>query len=350
MFSKDRELHEECGVFAVCGYENAAAMCYYGLHSLQHRGQEAAGIVVKNKEALSIQKGEGLVTEVFDQDKISKMKGDHAIGHVRYSTAGGGGIANVQPLLFRTLNGSLGIAHNGNIVNANVLKADLEKKGSIFSLFAFWSHKGGNPILTQMWFVRDLLLLVICAPIIYLLARYAKFVAIFCFGLIWFVKWEVPNWESGLLFFFIGACFSIYGKSITEEVRKIAPFLFILTPLLLLADFLLSGTTTGFYVHRTLIFVGVFFIIALVTVLIEKKKIHDIVFLTSGSFFLYIIHDPMIRFVRKFTLRWIDHTSEFQAIAIYFAAVAIDVAVAYFVFWCLRKCAPGFLKWSTGGR
>lgn len=130
---QDRQLHEECGVFAVCGYENAAAMCYYGLHSLQHRGQEAAGIIVKNKEALSIQKGEGLVTEVFDQEKISKMIGDYAIGHVRYSTAGGGGIANVQPLLFRTLNGSLGIAHNGNIVNANILKSELEKKGSIFS-------------------------------------------------------------------------------------------------------------------------------------------------------------------------------------------------------------------------
>ena len=100
---------------------------------MQHRGQEAAGIIVKNKEALSIQKGEGLVTEVFDQEKISKMIGDYAIGHVRYSTAGGGGIANVQPLLFRTLNGSLGIAHNGNIVNANILKSELEKKGSIFS-------------------------------------------------------------------------------------------------------------------------------------------------------------------------------------------------------------------------
>ena len=133
MFLQDRQLHEECGVFAVCGYEHAAAMCYYGLHSLQHRGQEAAGIVVKDKEALSIQKGEGLVSEVFDQEKINKMKGDYAIGHVRYSTAGGGGIANVQPLLFRTLNGSLGIAHNGNIVNANVLKAELEKKGSILS-------------------------------------------------------------------------------------------------------------------------------------------------------------------------------------------------------------------------
>lgn len=133
MFLQDRQLHEECGVFAVCGYEHAAAMCYYGLHSLQHRGQEAAGIIVKDHEALSIQKGEGLVSEVFDQEKINKMKGDYAIGHVRYSTAGGGGIANVQPLLFRTLNGSLGIAHNGNIVNANVLKAELEKKGSIFS-------------------------------------------------------------------------------------------------------------------------------------------------------------------------------------------------------------------------
>ena len=133
MFLQDQELHEECGVFAVCGYEHAAAMCYYGLHSLQHRGQEAAGIVVKDKEALSIQKGEGLVSEVFNQEKINKMKGDYAIGHVRYSTAGGGGIANVQPLLFRTLNGSLGIAHNGNIVNANILKAELEKKGSIFS-------------------------------------------------------------------------------------------------------------------------------------------------------------------------------------------------------------------------
>lgn len=133
MLLLDRELHEECGVFAVCGYENAAAMCYYGLHSLQHRGQEAAGIIVKDKNKLSIQKGEGLVSEVFDQNKLNKMKGDYGIGHVRYSTAGGGGYANVQPLLFRTLNGSLGIAHNGNIVNANILKAQLEKKGSIFA-------------------------------------------------------------------------------------------------------------------------------------------------------------------------------------------------------------------------
>ncbi|MDD8048790.1 MAG: amidophosphoribosyltransferase [Thomasclavelia sp.] len=129
----DRELHEECGVFGVYGYKNAASMCYYGLHSLQHRGQEAAGIIVSNGTRLAVQKGEGLVSEIFDNNKLTKMTGEYAIGHVRYSTAGGGGIENVQPLLFRTFNGSMGIAHNGNIVNANNLKKELEDKGSIFN-------------------------------------------------------------------------------------------------------------------------------------------------------------------------------------------------------------------------
>lgn len=129
----DQELHEECGVFAIYGHTDAASMCYYGLHSLQHRGQEAAGILVGKKDGLSIHKDEGLVTEVFNVEKLSKLQGEVAIGHVRYSTAGGGGIANVQPLLFRTMQGALGIAHNGNIVNADVLKNQLEKQGSIFS-------------------------------------------------------------------------------------------------------------------------------------------------------------------------------------------------------------------------
>lgn len=129
-----QEIHEECGVFAVYGDEDASKIAYYGLHSLQHRGQEAAGIVVRNHHhKLVIHKGEGLVTEVFDKEKLENLSGDAAIGHVRYSTAGGGGIANVQPFLFRTLDGSMGIAHNGNLVNANYLKRDLEEKGSIFN-------------------------------------------------------------------------------------------------------------------------------------------------------------------------------------------------------------------------
>lgn len=129
----EQELHEECGVFGIYGSKNAANITYYGLHSLQHRGQEATGILVKNEHEFTLYKGEGLVSEVFNAKKISQLNGDIAIGHVRYSTAGGGGIANVQPLLFRTMHGSLGIAHNGNIVNSNPLKEQLEKQGSIFS-------------------------------------------------------------------------------------------------------------------------------------------------------------------------------------------------------------------------
>jgi len=127
------ELHEECGVFGIVGNPNAPTLCYYGLHSLQHRGQEGAGILVSDLKNLYLYKGEGLVNEVFEKEKLSKIKGSFAIGHVRYSTTGGNSIANVQPLLFQTLSGDLGICHNGNIVNANVLKKELEDQGSIFS-------------------------------------------------------------------------------------------------------------------------------------------------------------------------------------------------------------------------
>ena len=129
----DRELHEECGVFGIIGHQDASQICYYGLHSLQHRGQEAAGICCENNGKMIFHKGEGLVTEVFNQDKLKELHGNSAIGHVRYSTAGGGGIANVQPFVFRTMQGSMSICHNGNLVNANILKQELEEQGSIFS-------------------------------------------------------------------------------------------------------------------------------------------------------------------------------------------------------------------------
>ena len=132
MIYQDRELHEECGVFGVVGHQDAAQICYYGLHSLQHRGQEAAGICCENNGKMNIYKGEGLVTEVFDQDKLKNLNGNVAIGHVRYSTAGGGGLANVQPFVFRTMEGSMSICHNGNLVNANILKQELENQGSLF--------------------------------------------------------------------------------------------------------------------------------------------------------------------------------------------------------------------------
>lgn len=132
MLAELKGLNEECGLFGIWGHPDAAQITYYGLHSLQHRGQEGAGIVVSNGEKLRIVKGEGLVNEVFSNGQLDNLHGKAAMGHVRYATAGGGGIQNVQPLLFHSQVGGLAIAHNGNLVNANDLKHQLENQGSIF--------------------------------------------------------------------------------------------------------------------------------------------------------------------------------------------------------------------------
>lgn len=131
MLAEIKGLNEECGVFGIWGHKDAAQITYYGLHSLQHRGQEGAGIVVTDGEKLTGFKGEGLVTEVFSNG-VDNLKGTGAIGHVRYATAGGGGYENVQPFLFRSEQGGLALAHNGNLVNASGLKHQLENQGSIF--------------------------------------------------------------------------------------------------------------------------------------------------------------------------------------------------------------------------
>ena len=129
---QDRELHEECGVFGIFGVPDAASLTYYGLHALQHRGQEGAGIVAVDNGTFRRIKGNGLVTEVFNEEKLATLRGDMAIGHARSTPAGGGGIENVQPFLFRHNSGDFAMAHNGNIVNSKLLRDYLENKGSLF--------------------------------------------------------------------------------------------------------------------------------------------------------------------------------------------------------------------------
>ncbi len=129
----DRELHEECGVFGIYGVPNAASLTYYGLHALQHRGQEGCGIVsVDSDGRFHRVRGAGLVTEVFNGDKLSALAGEMAIGHVRYSTSGGNTSENIQPFLFRHNTGDFALAHNGNLVNSERLRSYLENKGSLF--------------------------------------------------------------------------------------------------------------------------------------------------------------------------------------------------------------------------
>lgn len=126
------ELNEECGIFGVFNHEEASLLTYYGLHALQHRGQESAGICATDGKAFVHHRDMGLVTEVFNSTRIEQLTGTLAIGHVRYSTTGESRLQNAQPLIFKYREGNLAIATNGNLVNANPIRRQLEKNGSIF--------------------------------------------------------------------------------------------------------------------------------------------------------------------------------------------------------------------------
>jgi amidophosphoribosyltransferase len=121
-----------CGVFGIFGHTEAANMTYLGLHALQHRGQESAGIVTSDGEQLYAHRAMGLVHDAFPQQQLAQLPGRIAIGHVRYSTAGGSHLKNAQPIAVDYARGSLAVCHNGNLTNAEELRAELEARGSIF--------------------------------------------------------------------------------------------------------------------------------------------------------------------------------------------------------------------------
>jgi len=131
MFDK---LHEECGVFGVLGRADAANLVYLGLYALQHRGQESAGIASVGEDGRILSEKEmGYVADVFTHERLSRLPGDTAIGHVRYSTAGGSMLCNAQPIVASTAKGLIAVAHNGNLVNGNELRQQLEAEGAIFN-------------------------------------------------------------------------------------------------------------------------------------------------------------------------------------------------------------------------
>ncbi len=124
-------MKEYCGVVGICGTKNASQMAYLALYALQHRGEESCGIVSYDGKKVNQQKGMGLVSDVFNEESLKKLKGHLAIGHVRYSTTGSSTVKNVQPLLINHKKGFIAVAHNGNLTNSFDLKNELEDAGSI---------------------------------------------------------------------------------------------------------------------------------------------------------------------------------------------------------------------------
>ncbi|HEV7503190.1 MAG TPA: amidophosphoribosyltransferase [Vicinamibacteria bacterium] len=128
----DDHFRDHCGLFGIHGHPEAARLTYLGLYALQHRGQESAGIVSSDGTTLRLQKAMGLVNDVFNDARLDALVGDRAMGHVRYSTAGDTVAANAQPILIDCHRGPIALGHNGNIVNASILRHELEAAGSIF--------------------------------------------------------------------------------------------------------------------------------------------------------------------------------------------------------------------------
>jgi amidophosphoribosyltransferase len=130
----DDRFHDECGVFGIFGRQDAAAIVTLGLHALQHRGQEAAGIVSFDGAQFHVERHVGLIGDTFTkQSVIDRLSGTRAIGHTRYATTGGAGLRNVQPLFAELAEGGIAVAHNGNITNAMTVQRSLQKQGAIFS-------------------------------------------------------------------------------------------------------------------------------------------------------------------------------------------------------------------------
>src|SRR5205085_8940688 len=153
----------QCGIFGVFGHPNAAVLTYYGLFALQHRGQESAGIVTNAGPGSTFQlhRDMGLVSQVFGAEELERLKGSRAVGHARYSTTGSSTLKNAQPFVVDCFRGQIAVAHNGNLINAALLRDELERKGSIFQttadseiiphLLAQPSKNGGTPLSVLCW-------------------------------------------------------------------------------------------------------------------------------------------------------------------------------------------------------
>src|SRR5712671_3113166 len=131
MLTSDK-FRDECGVVAIFSHPEAEKLAYLGLHALQHRGQESAGIVTSDGLTSRVHRAMGLVADIFTEDVLSRMRGSLAIGHTRYSTAGDSALLNAQPILVQSNKGSIAVAHNGNLINAADVRSRLERQGSIF--------------------------------------------------------------------------------------------------------------------------------------------------------------------------------------------------------------------------
>lgn len=219
-------------------------------------------------------------------------------------------------------------------------------------LNSYWSINGGFPILYQFWFIRDLIIVILFTPLIYVIVRYTKVVGVILFFLIWIIGIDTPNGFSPACWFFFlaGSYFSINKINLVTTLSKLTRLSFILYPLLIIADLLSMNQEYYSYIHKIGIVIGIVFAFCLVSKYISTGRFRNVEFLTSASFFVFATHEPWLFFLRRFVYRILKPTNELIFLIDYFIPAITIALISLAIYYFLRKKSSAFLRVISGGR
>ncbi|MDR0733047.1 MAG: acyltransferase [Dysgonamonadaceae bacterium] len=234
-----------------------------------------------------------------------------------------------------------------------LISSSIEFNMSAF-LHYLWDTRGGMPIVYPFWFVRDLMVVVIFTPVIFLTIKYIRIYAVIILGILWYFNWWLALSGFGIccmFFFSAGAYFSINKRNIIELYAKIKLLSFILYPIIAVVDLLTIEYAYNVFIHKINIIVGILFCFNFVAHLFEKGKIKAHPFLSSASFFVFAIHNPFILIkLKDIIYKFCNPKSDIVITGLYFLIVIIVIFVALGIYSVLRKFLPKFTAVITGGR
>ena len=219
-------------------------------------------------------------------------------------------------------------------------------------LYAFWSVEGGDPIVGQFWFLRDLMAVCIFSPVIKIFISKFKHWGILLLGVLWFFDWWTNMLWFGSkagFFFSLGAYFSLNKKSFLDSIYKYIRYEYIIYLVLIIADLISRDTKYNIYIHNSGVIIGLIVLIKSTAYLI-KKQVHIMPVLTNASFLIYAMHEPFQRLFRKVLFKTLIPDREIVFIALYFTVPAIIITLITLFYLLLHKYYPSFLKYITGGR
>ncbi|KAA6320268.1 hypothetical protein EZS27_029937 [termite gut metagenome] len=217
---------------------------------------------------------------------------------------------------------------------------------------AFWNHHEGHPICSQFWFIRDLMIVVLCTPLIFGIAKYLRLYGIIVLGILWYfgIWFSIPGFSITAFFFFsLGAWFSINKYSFVQDSNNRYYYLFILLyPVLVLANLLTKGFEWNIYIHYARTLASIIFSISLIAYLLNTDYLHTNKFLPRASFFVFAFHGMPLRFIIKFGFKLFQPQSDISVLLLYLLCPVVTIAIGLLLYFSLMKYLPRFTDVITG--